>query len=332
MEFALKGRSIISLVSGLFKTVIKYFPLFLIAKGYSGKLDKGSIVKIMVFSSILLMTAAIFSDFIASRISMYRMLGAGGDLRVAGFLGLGNSNAQAIFSVFVLAVAISGFLDMQISLAYVVIAFFSCFMTVALTASRGGLLGMGLVIVLTKWVSFKTTPRSLGTVLMLLISVTLISYYLWDNLSLVLYRMFESGTTETDLDYRGDAGRLAMSLRGLEFLYDNPKVLLIGDISKQYNPGGQTVHNWIIHSVLSAGLWALAWIINGFRKYFLMNEGMRIIVIVPFLIAALSYPMYSMFVYLCLYLFYVDAQSINSSRYSLEPQQAYSKKTGSENK
>jgi hypothetical protein len=221
--------------------------------------------------------------------------------RAVGFINLGDGNSQALFSTFIFAFTLYALFEGFTNLLVVILAFIASFINVSYIASRGAFMAILLILLFSSWKNIKISKKNIRRILILIIILFIFVYFNKDKLSLVWFRLFESGITQRDLDPNAKTGRLVSAKEGIKYIQNNPIVLLYGDVNSKFNLYGQTVHNGFIKSIHSIGIMGIIWIIS-FLLYIKKRIGKGYIsLIIPFVISLLTLPDFA-FLY---YLFYI---------------------------
>jgi hypothetical protein len=226
--------------------------------------------------------------------------------RAMGFINLGDGNSQTIFCAYILSIVLYAFFNGYINSTIVIISFMSCFINIAFIASRGGLLTGILVILLNIGKHITFNKKTVFEISILISAIILFVYFNYQKLYYVSYRMLKSGVTQNDLDPKAKSGRLVSAIEGIDYIVENPNILLNGDTKAKFNLYGQTVHNGFVKSIHYAGILGIVWVlymlIYAQKK---IGKG-RLSIIIPFIISLLTLPDFYFLYYLFYAIYYID--------------------------
>lgn len=317
IDYVVYRESLMVVLFAGIKVFVRYMPLVLIIHRYLNELSPRAVVAALTFSSMILALTSIFNDYLMSKFGIERLsameIYTTGTIRATGFISIGDGNSQAIFSTFVLALVLINFVHNKTGGVWVIIAFIASFFSVSLIASRGGFISLIAVLVFTQWRKVALTKRQFWYVLVLVVVIVVFTLRNQSMLETVRYRLFQSGVTQQDLNYKGGGGRLYGALAGIGYIFDNPNTFLVGDIARGFSIGvGSTVHNGIIKSVHYAGLLALLWVFGILINYFKVAKLHNVAIIIPFVISLFTLPDFILLLYLVYYylLMYSKQQKI----------------------
>ena len=314
VDLLILGKDYVEVMPFMVKNIMLFIPLYIISQKGFVLLRKKYLLASLLVSSLILMLSAIFNDFFAQALSFDLVIAESGDIRVRGLFGFGDGNSQAIYSVFVFAVLASNLELSQDSFWMAVVGFISAFVNTSLVASRGAFVSLILVVALIRWFRVKTTKKSILYTVLFLVAIVVATYFMREQLELVVFRMFESGTTQRDFDPSGDTGRLVSLLEGVQYVINRPRVLFWGDyFGNTFNLYGQTSHNWWVKAVLNAGIVGLLWVTVSFSWAFFRLRKSNLKILMTFMVASFSYPDYHLFILISLYFIYVLVSSNEKS-------------------
>ena len=294
------------LLISILNCIFKYYPLILLIDNDKINLSAQKLIMCLTISSLIFMILAYNNEYFNDLIySGYFTTEIGNRSipidRAVGFISLGDGNSQALFCTFIFAFTLYAFLEGFTNLLVVILAFIASFINVSYIASRGAFLALLLIILVNFRINIIISKIIIQRILMVIIILFIFTYFNKDKLSLVWFRIFESGITQLDLDPNAKSGRLASTKEGIKYIQNNPNVLLYGDVNGKFNLYGQTVHNGFIKSIHSIGIMGIIWIIS-FLLYIKKKIGKGYIsIIIPFVVSLLTLPDFA-FLY---YLFYI---------------------------
>jgi len=284
----------IQFTKSAFKVTLQYLPMLLLINKFSyHQLGDKFIYKSVLTASVLVLISMIFKKSISS---FYGLSGSTFIIkeldveRSSGYFALGDLNSMAIFQVMITAYFIIKMKLKKDCRYFVISSIIISLMTIGHTASRGAFVA---IILMLFFIGGKSTR-----VLNLLKYISLASFFLLIFYFInpkffepVVYRFFESGTTEKDLDTRGNEGRIANMASFVEFALTHKDVLWIGDVNRTFKFGNQTVHNAFLQMLSYAGIFAFALFLYYNLKFIVEAWRNRLLAIyVPVFVGLMTLP------------------------------------------